>query len=184
MILAHHIGKRTSEDCYAFMAILKQRTSPARFQLSSDGYAGYLGQIGAVWQTFRDSIDYGVEIKQFGKEFEPGVGQRRAPHKFNRTVVKWVKRKPQFGNPEENLINTSHCERLNLTMRLFNRRFTRCTLGYSKKLDNHKSAVAIFVCLYNFCRVHSAHRQTPAQSAGLTDSVWTPEQILMSTDTI
>lgn len=73
-----------------------------------------------------------------------------------------------FANPnllwrlkQKHLINTSHAERLNLTMRIFNRRFTRCTLGYSKKLENHKRAIAIFICLYNFCRVHSAHKQTP-----------------------
>ena len=52
-------------------------------------------------------------------------------------VVEWVKRTPQIGEPERALINTSHAERLNLTVRIFNRRFTRCTLGYSKKLRNH-----------------------------------------------
>jgi transposase-like protein/IS1 family transposase len=183
LIITHHVGKRNSENAYAFMQTLKERTTPNRFQLASDGNAAYIGHIGAVFQTFGNAIDYGTEVKAFGKEIPYQSLRGQATRKFNRTIVKWVKRIPRIGEPEEKLINTSHAERLNLTMRLFNRRFTRCTLGYSKKLDNHKASVAIFACLYNFCRKHSAHRQTPAQSAGLTDSVWTPEQILMSTNT-
>jgi hypothetical protein len=73
---------------------------------------------------------------------------------------------------------TCHVERMNLSVRLFNRRFTRCTLGYSKKLDNLKHAVALFVWHFNFCRVHSAHKQTPAMAAALTDRVWTIADLL------
>jgi hypothetical protein len=68
-----------------------------------------------------------------------------------------------------------------LTVRIFNRRFTRCTLGYSKKLRNHNNASAIFVALYNFCREHSAIKMTPAQAAGLTDKLWTVEELLSDT---
>ena len=67
---------------------------------------------------------------------------------------------------------------MNLSVRLFNRRFTRCTLGYSKKLDNLRYAVALFICHFNFVRKHSAHGQTPAQAAGLTDHAWTIEELL------
>jgi len=67
---------------------------------------------------------------------------------------------------------------MNLTVRLFARRFTRCTLGYSKKLRNHELAVALFIAHFNFCRVHSAHGQTPAMSSGLTDHVWSVEELL------
>jgi len=65
-------------------------------------------------------------------------------------------------------------------VRLFTRRFTRLTLGYSKKLQNLKYAVALFVAHFNFCRVHSAHKQTPAMAAGLTDHVWTIAELLSS----
>jgi hypothetical protein len=77
---------------------------------------------------------------------------------------------------------TAHAERTNLSVRLFNRRFTRCTLGYSKKLDNLKHAVALFVWHFNFCRKHSAHGQTPAQAASLTDHQWTIEEMLAETN--
>jgi RHS repeat-associated protein len=177
LVINHLIGKRTGEDCLIFMEELKARTN-GRFTLASDGYAGYVGHLGAVFQTFKNEIDYGTEVKQFGPEFAPVSSKGRASRKFNKKVCKWVRRTPRIGEPEHRLINTSHAERLNLTMRLFNRRFTRCTLGYSKKLLNHRLATAIFVCLYNFCRIHSATKATPAHAAGLTDRTWTVEELL------
>jgi hypothetical protein len=68
--------------------------------------------------------------------------------------------------------------RTNLSMRTFTRRFTRCTIGYSKKLENHKSAVALFVWHFNFCRVHSAHGRTPAQECGLVSKAFSIEDLL------
>jgi len=63
-------------------------------------------------------------------------------------------------------------------VRLFNRRFTRCTLGFSKKPENLRHAVALFVWHFNYCRVHSAHKQTPAMAAGLVEKTWTIEELL------
>jgi hypothetical protein len=77
---------------------------------------------------------------------------------------------------------TCHAERTNLSVRTFTRRFTRCTLGYSKKLENHKHAVALFVWHFNFVRIHSAHGRTPAQSAGLTGQAFTIEDLLSATN--
>jgi hypothetical protein len=92
-----------------------------------------------------------------------------------------VKTHVHIGKPARELISTSHVERTNLSVRLFNRRFTRLTLGYSKKLANLKHSVALFIAHYNFCRVHSAHKQTPAMSAELTNHVWTVEELFLST---
>ncbi len=64
-------------------------------------------------------------------------------------------------------------------MRLFNRRFTRLTLGFSKKLENLRHSVALLLAYHNFFRIHSAHGKTPAQAAGLTDHKWTVEEMLM-----
>jgi hypothetical protein len=58
------------------------------------------------------------------------------------------------------------------------RRFTRLTNGFSKKLENLKAAVAVFMAWYNFCRVHQTLRVTPAMEAGLTDHVWTISELL------
>lgn len=69
----------------------------------------------------------------------------------------------------------------NLSVRLFNRRFTRLTLGYSKKVENLRFAVALFVAHFNFCRIHSAHKQTPAMAANLTDHTWTVSELMKTT---
>jgi hypothetical protein len=79
------------------------------------------------------------------------------------------------------LATTSHCERTNLSVRLFNRRFTRLTLGYSKTLNNLENAVALFIAHFNFCRVHSAHGRTPAEAAGLSGHTWTLAELLSAT---
>lgn len=92
-----------------------------------------------------------------------------------------VKRRVRIGNPDPALISTSHVERTNLSVRLFTRRFTRYTMGYSKTLENLKHAVALFVAHFNFCRIHSAHGQTPAQNAGITDFAWDLADLLRIT---
>jgi hypothetical protein len=74
----------------------------------------------------------------------------------------------------------SYIERTILSVRLFNRRFTRLTLGYSMKFANLKHSVALFIAHFNFCRVHGAHKQTPAMAARLTDHILTIEELLAS----
>ena len=81
------------------------------------------------------------------------------------------------GDPDPNFVSTSHVERQNLTMRMSMRRFTRLTNGFSKKLENHGYAVALHFMHYNFCRVHKTLRVTPAMQAGLTDHIWTIEEL-------
>jgi hypothetical protein len=76
------------------------------------------------------------------------------------------------------MATTCHCERTNLSVRQFTRRFARSTLGYSKTVTNLRHAVAMFVAHFNYCRVHSAHKQTPAQAAMLTKDAWTVERLL------
>ena len=98
--------------------------------------------------------------------------------RFAPQVCIMAKKTPVFGNPDKDLICTSHIERQNLNIRLFNRRFTRLTLGYSKKLENLRCSVALFVCYWNFCWKHTTTKQTPAQAAGLTDHAWTIEELL------
>lgn len=81
------------------------------------------------------------------------------------------------GNPDPKHVNTSYVERQNLTMRMQMRRFTRLTNAFSKKLDNHSHAVALHFMYYNFCRIHKILKVTPAMEAGLTDHVWTVEEL-------
>jgi hypothetical protein len=84
----------------------------------------------------------------------------------------------QFGKPDFNHISTSYVERQNLTMRMSMRRFTRLTNGHSKKLENHGHAIAIHYMYYNFARIHQTLRVTPAMEAGISDHVWSIEEII------
>jgi len=82
------------------------------------------------------------------------------------------------GVPDPKHVSTSFVERQNLTMRMSMRRFTRLTNGFSKKIENHGHAVALHFMHYNFCRVHKTLRVTPAMEAGLTNRVWTLEDLV------
>jgi IS1 family transposase len=169
-----HVGKRDNATINVFLSGLKLRIA-GRFQLSTDGFRGYTSPHGGVPKVFGPEIDYATEIKRYGPE-RPGSDRR-----FNRIVCISVKRRARFGNPNLGITTVNHAERTNLSVRLFNRRFTRKTLGYSKTLENHKYAMVLLVAHFNFCRVHSAHKQTPAQAQGLTDHKWTIEELLSAT---
>ena len=69
-------------------------------------------------------------------------------------------------------------ERMNLSVRMQMRRFTRLTNVHSKKVVNHIHSFAIYTMAYNFVRVHSTLRVTPAMEAGITDHVWSLEEVI------
>jgi len=169
-ILASHVGKRTPDDALLFTEKLRRATRPARFQLSSDGFTPYPGTVSEV---FGPLIDYGQIIKTFGNSQEEGTAGRYSPGE-----VVAVERMTRIGNPDEDLICTSHVERQNKTMRMQIRRFTRLTDGHSKKWANHEAAVGLFLAYFNFCRVHSTIKTTPAQAAGLADRTWSLQELL------
>lgn len=83
-----------------------------------------------------------------------------------------------MGNPAAAHISRSYAERQNLTMRMQIRRFTRLTNAFSKKVENHAYQVALHFMHYNFCRIHKTLRVTPAMEAGITDHVWTIEELI------
>lgn len=174
LIISHLVGKRIKFSANDFMLDLSQRIE-GRFQLSSDAFPCYTGRNGAVYRAFGEEIDYGTEIKIYHNSREQKEYRRYSPPEMMATH-----RTSRIGEPDRKFINISHAERTNLSVRLFNRRQTRLTLGYSKKLANHKHAAAIFVAHFNFCRKHSAHGQSPAQAAGLTDHAWTISELVAS----
>jgi IS1 family transposase len=172
MILSHLVGKRDRSFSDEFMLDLRKRVK-GRCQLTTDGYTGY---IQSVYNAFDGNVDFAQQIKVYhGESLDPRRDERRyaAPR-----GVKRVTTHIHSGNPNRELISTSHVERTNLSVRLFNRRFTRLTLGFSKKLRNLKHSTALFIAHFNFCRVHSVHNQTPAQAAGLTDKAWNVEDLI------
>ena len=82
------------------------------------------------------------------------------------------------GQPDRKHVSTSFAERQNLTMRMSMRRFTRLTNGFSKKLEQHENALALYFMYYNFCRIHQTLRVTPAMEAGIADHVWALDEVI------
>ncbi len=177
LIISFLTGKRTSWNTHAHVQDLKCRLA-GRTQITTDNYIAYRGRTGAIQNTFgRDGIDYGMLTKVYARSVLPE--NRYAP-----PVCILAKKTPVLGQPNHDFICTSHVERQNLTIRLFNRRFTRLTLGFSKKLANLRHSVALFACYWNWCWKHTTTKQTPAQSAGLTDHAWTLAELLEKVSTI
>ncbi|MGD0388974.1 MAG: hypothetical protein ABSC42_08470 [Tepidisphaeraceae bacterium] len=169
LIATYAIGKRSTEVTQSFMYDLADRIVTDAPQLSTDGFNAYPA---AVKNAFGDEIAYGQIIKEFAEPVQPG--------RYGPPVMVAAERRQITGLTDMDLssICTSHVERNNLTIRTFLRRFTRLSLGFSKKLENLAAAVALHVAHYNFCRVHSTTRITPAMAAGVTDHVWELEELL------
>jgi len=166
LVPSFHVGKRDYADAYKFIHDLKSRLAN-RVQLTSDGHKPYLE---AVEDAFGAEIDYSMLIKLYGKPI--GDETRYSP-----PVCIGARKRRIIGEPDKDLVSTSHIERQNLTIRMSARRFTRLTNAFSKKLENHKHQVALHFMHYNFCRIHQTLRVTPAMEAGLTDHVWTLEEL-------
>ena len=86
------------------------------------------------------------------------------------------------GNPDIKHVSTSYVERQNLTMRMSMCRFTRLTDAFSKKLDNHIHALALYFVFYNFTRIHKTLSMSPAMAAGITDRLWSLDDVIAKID--
>jgi IS1 family transposase len=170
-IVSYQVGKRNAENTDRFAFDLRARVTGTP-QISSDAWPAYIPAIG---RAFRGKIgaDYGQIIKSYQGEPAKDAARRYSPG-----WVVDVEKRVVFGSPTKRLICTSHVERNNLNVRMDCRRFTRLTNGYSKKPANHEAAIALFVAVYNFCRVHSAIRETPAMAIGLTDHPWSIAELI------
>src|SRR6266403_2489821 len=170
------VGSRGSQTAKAFMDDLASRLAN-RVQLTTDGHRVYLN---AVESAFGSDIDYAMLVKLYGNDAETETRYSPAECIGCREIG-------ITGRPDPKHISTSYVERQNLTMRMSMRRFTRLTNGFSKKVENHIYHVALHYMHYNFCRIHKTLRVTPAMEAGISDHVWTVEEItalLVKSDTI
>ena len=170
LVPVHRVGKRDLPTAVAFMNDLAGRLAN-RVQLSSDALAAY---VEATEQAFGADIDYGQAVKFY--DAEPAGPGRYSPPK-----VTYSERNVIAGQPDTAHISTSYVERQNLTMRMSMRRFTRLTNGFSKKVENHKAAVALHFAHYNFVRVHRSLRVTPAMEARVTDRLWSLDELVERT---
>ncbi len=140
-----------------------------RIQLTTDGHRAYLE---AVEGAFGCDIDYAMLVKTYESSQEET--------RYSPAVCTSCEPKPIMGHPDPEHISTSYVERSNLSIRMGTRRFTRLTNAFSKKIENHAAAVALYFMHYNFCRVHQSLRVTPAMEAGLADHIWTVKEMLQA----
>lgn len=161
LILAWHLGERGMVDCEAFTEKLHEATS-GYFQLTTDGFRPYEN---AVSYSLGTRVDYAMLIKVYGAN--PDGEQRYSPPVVVETATKIM-----IGNPDPSRICTSIVERSNLSIRTSVRRLTRLTNAFSKKWEHLRAMLAIYFAYYNFCRIHSSIRCTPAMESGITQHVW------------
>lgn len=172
LLVCWHHGRRTMEDSGSFMRKLSAATT-GRFHLSTDAYATYESTV--TWHLGQ-RVDYGQVSKIFGSD--PG---RDAARKYSPGKIISSKRTAVLGNPERDRICTSHCERMNGSIRNFVKRMGRLTYCFSKRWTNHRAALGLFFAHYNWCRRHrSLKGHTPAMAHGLATGVWTVKDLLLA----
>jgi IS1 family transposase len=168
LVPAWLVGERTMDDAEVFLTDLANRMT-GRIQLSTDGHRIYEGTVGP---SFANDVDW-AQIQKHYASGEPG--------KYSPPVCIGTKRRVLKGEPDPDRISTSYVERQNLTMRMGMRRFTRLTNGFSRKVENLAHSVSLHFMHYNFARPHAALREryprTPAMAAGVTDHIWSLEEI-------
>jgi IS1 family transposase len=167
LCLSYLVGGRDAGWALDFMQDVANRVR-GRVQITTDGHAAYLE---AVEGAFGLDVDFATLQKIYGAPGEEEA-RRYSPAKCIGCEMKVV-----IGDPDPKHVSTSYVERQNLTMRMSMRRFTRLTNGFSKKIENHAHAVALHFMHYNFCRVHQTLRVTPAMEAGLSDHVWSLDEL-------
>ena len=166
LVVGYLVGGRGAGWAKDFMEDCASRITN-RVQITTDGHKGYLE---AVENAFGADIDYAMLQKIYGAPMENET-------RYSPAVCIGCDMKVVSGDPDPKHVSTSFVERQNLTMRMHMRRFTRLTNAHSKKVDNHRHSVALHYMFYNFCRVHQTLRCTPAMEAGLTDHVWSLEEL-------
>ena len=168
LVMSWMVGGRGAGYAKRFMGDVASRLDN-RVQVTSDGRQAYLN---AVPDSFKGEVDWAMLVKTYGtagKESE----RRYSPGEFIAST-----KKTMTGSPDMAHVSTSYVERQNLTIRMSNRRFTRLTNAFSKKIENHIAALAIHYMPYNFVRIHQTLRVSPAMAAWVTGRLWSVEDLV------
>lgn len=170
LIVSYLVGRRDLEACNQFVADVAYRVR-SKVQITSDAYSTYEP---AIIKNFHAAmVSFATVDKDFIGTDTKSPETRYAPGKIRRCVKKAV-----LGDPDPAFMTTSHCERVNLTVRMQNKRYARLTNAHSKKIEFHRWALALQVVFYNWCRVNAAVKMTPAQASGLTEYRMTVKDLL------
>ncbi|MGB8276074.1 MAG: IS1 family transposase [Alphaproteobacteria bacterium] len=161
------VGRRNAANTRAFVLDVASRMA-GKLQLTTDGLFFYKE---AVERAFGGDVDYAMLVKVYGDSPE-------AEKRYSPPTCVGARKDRMWGNPDPAHVSTSYAERQNLTMRMGMRRMTRLTNAFSRKVENLMHAVSLHFMYYNFGRIHQTLRVTPAMEAGISDHVWSLEEIV------
>jgi IS1 family transposase len=173
LIVSYYVGNRDGEHALAFIGDLASRIVD-RPQITTDGLASY---VSAIDEIFGVDVDFAQLIKTYSEA--PDKGPER---KYSPGVCTGAYSKAITGKPDSKHVSTSLVESHNQKIRQHMRRFTRLTAGHSKKFANHCHALALYFAFYNFVKVHSAIRMSPAMAAGIESKLWSMADIVAYMD--
>lgn len=173
LIVSYLIGNRDGEHALSFIGDLGSRLVD-RPQITTDGLPSY---VGAIEEIFGDDVDFAQLIKVYGEAPDTGPERKYSPAECNGVYGKRI-----TGRPDARHVSTSYVESHNQKMRAHMRRFTRLTAGHSKKFANHCHALALYFAYYNFVKVRSSLRVSPAMEAGIETRLWEMTDIVALID--
>jgi IS1 family transposase len=139
-VLSYRIGKRTTQNTMALAQDLHARLVN-RPQITADGFVPY---VNAIADVFDRKVDFAQLMKHYGTPAGNEAAVRYSPGS-----IRGIEKQVVCGAPDETKISTSYVERFNLSTRMHLRRFTRLTNAFSKKLANHRAAIALHLAYYN-----------------------------------
>lgn len=174
LLITWHFGKRDQWNTDAFINKLA-RATVGNFQLSSDGFQPYLS---SVVRHLGRRVEHGLVVKNYGKPIQEDA------RKYSPARIISVKKSAAFNLPDMSRVSTSHIERHNLTLRTFVRRMTRLSCAFSKKWSHHEAMMGLAIFHYNYCRVRSTIKTTPAVASGLENHNWTVREMIERTATL
>lgn len=170
LMISYFVGDRSTDSARILANDLRSRTE-GRVQITTDAHRPY---IDAIEEAFGADVDYAQLIKIYSHSGGKGSS---SSGRYSPPECIGIKKATIAGRPDAADVSTSYVERANLSIRMQNRRFTRLTNAFSKKFQNHVHALALYFAFYNFVRIHKTLRMTPAMAAGITDRLWTLEDI-------
>ncbi len=168
LMVSYFVGDRGGQSALVIADDLRNRIASERVQITTDAHNAYRR---AMEEAFGADADYATIEKIY--RTDPAAARGR----YSPPVCIGAKKNVIEGNPDPAHVSTSFVERSNLSIRMQNRRFTRLTNAFSKKFEKHVHALALYFMFYNFVRVHKTLRMSPAMAAGISNTLWTLEDI-------